>query len=117
MGKGSYKVFKAVVNEILLVLPIFGESGSELSYFIPEPRHFAELNILSEDINKPWLKDQVFRWYKKSLDKRNMKEIKNIINSHHFLVQDSEKGDPVGPCMDVYKAKVQSDGHFRNWIW
>ena len=61
MGKGSYKVFKAVVNEILLVLPIFGESGSELSYFIPEPRHFAEVNILSEYIKKPWLKDQVFR--------------------------------------------------------
>ena len=35
MGQGLYKLFKAVVNEILKVLPILGESGSEVSYFIP----------------------------------------------------------------------------------
>ena len=34
MGKGSHKVFKAVVNDISEVLPILGESGSEVSYFI-----------------------------------------------------------------------------------
>ena len=27
-----------------------------------------------------------------------------------FLVQGPEKGDPVTPCMGVYKAKIQSDG-------
>ena len=26
-----------------------------------------------------------------------------------FLVDDPEKGEPVTPCMDVYKAKIQSD--------
>ena len=35
MGKGLHKVFKAVVNEISQVLPIFNESGSEVSYLIP----------------------------------------------------------------------------------
>ena len=29
------KIFKAVVNDIFQVLPILGESGSEVSYFIP----------------------------------------------------------------------------------
>ena len=47
MGKGSHKVFKAVVNYILQSLPILGESGSEISYFIPEPRKFAEVTRLS----------------------------------------------------------------------
>ena len=45
-----------------------------------------------------------------------MKQIENITNSKNFLVKDSEKGDPVVPCMDVYKSKVQSDGNFRNLI-
>ena len=31
MGNGLHKMFKAVINEILLVLPILGESGSEVS--------------------------------------------------------------------------------------
>ena len=56
MSKVLHKVFKAVVNEILQVLPILGESGSEVSYFIPEPRNFSEVTRLSENIKKPWLK-------------------------------------------------------------
>ena len=47
MGKGLHKLVKAVVSDILQVLPIFGESGSEVSYFIPEPRKFAEVTKLS----------------------------------------------------------------------
>ena len=39
-----------------------------------------------------------------------MKEIKNKINNNTFLVQEPEKGEPVTPCIDVYKAKMQSDG-------
>ena len=35
MGKGLHKVFKAIINEILQVLSIWGESGSEVSYFVP----------------------------------------------------------------------------------
>ena len=34
-GKGLHKVFKYIVNEILQVLPLLGESGLEVSYFIP----------------------------------------------------------------------------------
>ena len=56
MGKSLHKVFKAVVNEILQVSPILGESGSGVSYFIPEPREFAEVTRLSDDIKKPWPK-------------------------------------------------------------
>ena len=53
MGKGLHKVFKAIVNEILQVLTIFGESTSEVSYFIPDPRNLSEGTRLSDDINKP----------------------------------------------------------------
>ena len=51
---------------------------------------------MSDEINKPWLK-------------ANQKDTKNLINIHNFIVQDPEKDYPVTPCMDVYKAKIQSD--------
>ena len=53
---------------------------------------------MSYDINKPWLK-------------ATQKEIKNLINNQTFLFQEPEKGESVTPCMDVYKAKIQSDGN------
>ena len=41
---------------IFASLAILGESGSEVSYLIPEPMNFAEVTRLSDDINKTWLK-------------------------------------------------------------
>ena len=52
---------------------------------------------LSENIRKPWLK-------------ATLKEINNLINNHTFLIEDQNEGEPVTPCMDVYKAKIQYDG-------
>ena len=57
MGKGLHKMFKSVVSEISLVLRILGESGSEVSYFIPEPRTFSVVTIFSENFKKPWIKE------------------------------------------------------------
>ena len=71
MDKGLYKLFKSVVNEISQALPILVKSGSEVSYFIPEPRKFSEVNRLSEDIRKPWLK-------------ATLKEINNLIKNQTF---------------------------------
>ena len=59
--------------------------------------NFAEVKKLSENIKKPWLKE-------------TLKEIKNRINNQTFLVEDQNEGEPVTPCMDVYKAKIQYDG-------
>ena len=56
MGKGLHKVLSTTAKEILQELATLGESGSELSHFIPEPRNFAEVTKLSENIRKPWLK-------------------------------------------------------------
>ena len=56
MGKGLHKVFSTVVKEISQELTPLGESGSEVSRFIPEKRNFAEVNKSSENIKKPWLK-------------------------------------------------------------
>ena len=97
MVKGLHKVYKAAVKLILQYLPPLGESGSEVSYFIPETRHFAEVKQLSDDIKKNWLK-------------ATQKQLKNLINNQTFLVEDKEKDEPVTPCMDVYKAKIQSYG-------
>ena len=94
MDTSLHKVF---INEISQVLPILGESGSEFSYFIPELRNVSEVNRVADNINKPWLKS-------------TLKQIKNLINNTDFQVQEPEKGDPITPCMGVYKAKIQYDG-------
>ena len=47
---------------------------------------------------------------KKHRLKANLKEIKNLINNQTFLIEDQNEGEPVTPCMDVYKAKIQPDG-------
>ena len=96
MGKGLQKLFKAVVNELLEALPILGESGSAVSYLIPWPKNFLELTILSEDTSKPWLEE-------------NLKDIQNLINNQKFLVNETENGEVLTPCMNFYKAKIQSD--------
>ena len=97
MGKGLHRVFSTIVSEISQELTNFGETGSEVSHFIPEPINFAEVTKLAENIRKPWLK-------------ATLKEIKNLINNQTFMIEDPKDGEPVTPCMDVYKAKIQSDG-------
>ena len=42
--------------------------------------------------------------------KATLKEIKNLINNQTFMIEDPKYGKPVTPCMDVYKATIQSDG-------
>ena len=78
-------------------MPPLGESGSEVSHFIPEPRKFSEVKKISYDIKKSWLKE-------------TMKEIKNLINNQTLLVEYPDKYEPMTPCMDVYKYMIQSDG-------
>ena len=56
MGKVFHKVFKAVVKDISQYLPPLGESSSEVSHFIQEPRNFAKVKKLSDYIKEPWLK-------------------------------------------------------------
>ena len=97
MGKDLHKLFSTVANLILQKLTALGESDSEVSHFIPEPRNFSEMTKLSKNIKKPWLK-------------ATLKEIMNLINNQTFLIEDQNEGEPVTPCMDVYKAKIQSDG-------
>ena len=72
MGKVLHRVFSTIVSEISQELTNFGETGSEVSHFIPEPRNFAEVTKLSENIRKLWLK-------------ATLKEIKNLINNQTFL--------------------------------
>ena len=84
MGKGLHKVFITIVKEILQELTNFGESGSEVSHFIPEPRNFYEVKKLSENIRKPWLK-------------ATLKDIKNLINNQTFMIDDPKDGEPVTP--------------------
>ena len=49
-GKGLHKLFSTVVKDISQELTALGESGSEVSHFIPEPRNFLEVIKLSENM-------------------------------------------------------------------
>ena len=73
MGKFLNKVFKDVVNKLKNSLHTLGESGSEVSHFIPETSSFAEVTKLSADVKKAWLK-------------ASLKDFKNIINIHSVLM-------------------------------
>ena len=75
MGKVLHKVLRMVVKGILQELIPLGKSGSEVSQFIPEPRNFAEVKQLSDNIKKPWLKS-------------TLKQINNLINNQTFLIED-----------------------------
>ena len=87
MVKGLHRFFSTIVSEILQELTNFVEPGSEVSHFIPEPRKFAEVTRLAENIRKPWLK-------------ATLKEIKNLINNQTFMIEDPKDGEPVTPCME-----------------
>ena len=50
MGKVLHRVSSTIVSEILQELTNFGETASEVSHFIPEPRNFAEVTRLGENI-------------------------------------------------------------------
>ena len=47
IGKVLHKVLSTVVKAISQKLKTLGESGSEVSHFIPEPRNFSEVTKLS----------------------------------------------------------------------
>ena len=59
IGKDLNKLSKTIVKEISQELPPLGESDSEVSHFISEPRNFAEVTKLSDDIKKFWLKKNI----------------------------------------------------------
>ena len=55
MGKGLHKIFSTIVKEILQELTNLGESGSEVSHFIPEPRNFAEVKKIVRKYQKTFI--------------------------------------------------------------
>ena len=97
MGKSSHKVFKDVVNKLNNALTTLGESGSEVSHLIPKPMNFAEVARSPADVKMAWLKS-------------TFKLIKKLIKNKSFLMDELQKGGPVILCIDVQKAKIQSDG-------
>ena len=78
MGKVLYKVFKTVVKEISQYLPPLGESGSEVSHFIPEPRNFAEVTKFS---------DVMLHWYCKFSVQDSLHCVKILlITTYYFTI-------------------------------
>ena len=67
-GKGLNKVFKVLVNKLKNSFSTLGESGSVVSYFIPELKNFSEFTRLPTEVKKAWLK-------------QTLKEIKSLINN------------------------------------
>ena len=84
-----HRIFSTIVLEILQELTNFRETGSEVSHFIPEPRNFAEVTRLAENIRNHWLKS-------------TPKEIKDLINNQTFMIEEQMDGEPVTPCRHPY---------------
>ena len=75
MGKGLNNAFEDFENELNNSLPNLGESGSEVSRFISEPRNFAEVARSPADVKKSWLEV-------------NLEEIKILFNNNTFQIDD-----------------------------
>ena len=59
MGKVLHRVFKLVVKQLNNSLSNLGESGSELSHIITEPRSLVEVTKLPEYEKRGWLKESL----------------------------------------------------------
>ena len=92
MGKVLHRVFSTIVSEISQELTNFGESGSEVSHFIPEPRNFVEVTKLAENIRKPWLI-------------ATLKDINNLINNQTFIIEDPKDGESLVIDEIIYLLK------------
>ena len=92
MGKGLHQVFSSIVKDILQELIALGESSSEVSHFVPEPKNFAEVKKLSENVRKLWIRSTI-------------EEIKNLIKNQNLLIEYQNEGKPVTSCMYVYQGK------------
>ena len=57
MGEGLHEVFSVVAKRVSQELTPMGESGSEVSHLVLEPRNFPEVTKLLENIKKPLLKE------------------------------------------------------------
>ena len=56
MVKSLHKVFSTIVLEISQELNNLEETGSEVSYFLPEPRNFAEVKNCQKVLENPgWM--------------------------------------------------------------
>ena len=100
MGKGLHRVFSTILLEISQELTNFEETGSEVSHFIPEPRNFAEVTKLAENIRKPWLK-------------ATLKEINNLINNQTFVIEDPMI---VNQSLHAWMSISQKSNLMEAWI-
>ena len=75
MGKVLHKVFKVVVKKLNISLPTLGESDPEVSHLFSEPIKFAEVTILTADVKKYCLKE-------------NLIDFKKLISNRNFLMDD-----------------------------
>ena len=73
-----------------------GESGSEVSHLISEPRKFSEVKNLSYEIKKHW-------------PKAKLKDIKNLINNHTFIVAKYLDTVTFKVSKKFYKTTLPSD--------
>ena len=97
MGKGLHKVFSTFVKDIFARIDTFGRIW------------FRSFSLHSRTKKLCWIK-KIIREHKEPWLNETLKEINILINNQTILIEDQNEGEPVTPCMDVYKAKIQSDG-------
>ena len=77
-----------------------GESGSEVSNFIPEPRNFSEFNRLQADTKKDWLE-------------AILKDIKNLIRN--FTESNRLKADTKEAWLEEILKEMKNQINSKNF--
>ena len=95
--QNGQRFISSLLNKVNNAFSYLVELCSEVSHLIPEPIKFAEVTILTADVKKYCLKE-------------NLIDFKKLINNRNFLMDDQQKGDLVTPCMNVYKTNIQYTG-------
>ena len=91
------KVFKNVVKYIFKIYHLWENLVRMFPISLQNPLTFLKLQNCQMTLKKPWAK-------------ATQKEIKNLIHNQIFIVEYPKKGEPIIPCMGVYKGKNQYDG-------
>ena len=77
-----------------------GEQGCDIAPFLPEPR--TAHDVMRMKNREP----NIFSCYQKAAKN----ELKNLITNNTFIKDQPTPSEKVTPCMEVYKAKILSDG-------
>ena len=98
-NRREQEVAAKIIKDALLTLPAnLGEQGSDPSFFLPEPRSFADLYKLPIPIRNAWIRALI-------------SEIKGLVSKDTFKIEEPPKDTKAYQLMLVFKCKIDKNGY------